>query len=99
MGPSSTDSYKRNQPATFAVNGVIPGWREVLPLMKTGSKWQIFVPSKLAYGETGAGEGIIPPNAMLIFEVELLSIGETAPQAGGAADSAPKPVDKEGKKQ
>jgi len=78
---------------------VIPGWTEALPLMKTGSIWQIFVPAKLAYGESGAGGGIIPPNAMLIFEVELLSIGETAPQAGGATGSAPKPADKEGKKQ
>ncbi len=98
-GTEFDSSYKRNQPATFAVNGVIPGWREVLPLMKTGSKWQIFVPSKLAYREAGAGEGVIPPNAMLIFEVELLSIGETAPQAGGAAGSARSQVGKEGKKQ
>ena len=98
-GTEFDSSYKRKQPAIFAVNGVIPGWTEALPLMKTGSIWQIFVPAKLAYGETGAGRGIIPPNAMLIFEVELLSIGETAPQAGGAADSAPKPADKEGKKQ
>jgi hypothetical protein len=66
--------------------------------MKTGSIWQLFVPAKLAYGETGAG-GVIPPNAMLTFEVELLSIGEAAPQAGGAAGSVPGPADKEGKKQ
>jgi FKBP-type peptidyl-prolyl cis-trans isomerase len=98
-GTEFDSSYKRKQPATFAVNGVIPGWTEALPLMKTGSIWQIFVPAKLAYGESGAGGGIIPPNAMLIFEVELLSIGETAPQAGGATGSAPKPADKEGKKQ
>jgi FKBP-type peptidyl-prolyl cis-trans isomerase FklB len=66
-------SYKRGQPATFAVNGVIPGWTEALQLMKEGSKWQLFVPSDLAYGERGAG-GAIGPNAVLIFEVELISI-------------------------
>jgi FKBP-type peptidyl-prolyl cis-trans isomerase FklB len=97
-GTEFDSSYKRNQPATFAVNGVISGWAQALPLMKTGSKWQIFVPSKLAYGEAGAG-GVIPPNAMLIFEVELLSVDETAPQAGGAAGSAPGGADKASKKQ
>ena len=94
-GTEFDSSYKRNQPATFAVNGVIPGWAEALPLMKTGSKWQIFVPSKLAYGEAGAG-GVIPPNAMLVFEVELLSIGETPAKAGAPAAAAP--ADKGGKK-
>jgi FKBP-type peptidyl-prolyl cis-trans isomerase FklB len=97
-GTEFDSSYKRNQPATFAVNGVIAGWREALMLMKTGSKWQIFVPSKLAYGEAGAGGGVIPPNAMLIFEVELLSLGETAPDAGGAAGSAAGRTDTGGKK-
>jgi FKBP-type peptidyl-prolyl cis-trans isomerase FklB len=66
-------SYKRGQPATFPVNGVIKGWTEALQLMPVGSKWQLFVPAELAYGERGAG-GQIGPNAMLIFEVELLSI-------------------------
>ena len=98
-GTEFDSSYKRKQPATFAANGVIEGWREALLLMKTGSIWQIFVPAKLAYGEAGAGGGVISPNAMLIFEVELLSIGEAAPQAGGAAGSAPGPANKEGKKQ
>ena len=98
-GTEFDSSYKRKQPATFAANGVIEGWREALLLMKTGSIWQLFIPAKLAYGEAGAGGGVIPPNAMLTFEVELLSIGEAAPQAGGAAGSAAGPAGKEDKKQ
>jgi FKBP-type peptidyl-prolyl cis-trans isomerase FklB len=72
-GTEFDSSYKRGQPATFQVNGVIKGWTEALQLMKAGSKWQLFVPSDLAYGEKGAGPQI-GPNAVLIFEVELLSI-------------------------
>ena len=68
-------SYRRGQPATFPVSGVIPGWTEALQLMEVGSKWQLFVPSKLAYGERGAGRSI-EPNATLIFEIELISIQE-----------------------
>ena len=66
-------SYKRGQPATFPVGGVIKGWTEALQLMPVGSKWQLFVSAELAYGERGAG-GQIGPGATLIFEVELLSI-------------------------
>ena len=66
-------SYKRGQPVTFPVTGVIKGWTEALQLMPVGSKWQLFIPSELAYGERGAG-GQIGPNATLIFEVELVSI-------------------------
>jgi len=72
-GTEFDSSYKRGQPATFPVNGVIRGWSEALQLMKTGSKWQLYVPARLAYGEAGTG-GVIPPNAALIFEVELISI-------------------------
>ena len=66
-------SYKRGQPITIPVTGVIKGWTEALQLMPVGSKWQLFVPSDLAYGERGAG-GPIGPNATLIFEIELVSI-------------------------
>jgi FKBP-type peptidyl-prolyl cis-trans isomerase len=72
-GREFDSSYKRGQPATFAVNGVIKGWTEALQLMKAGSKWQLFVPPELAYGDRGAGP-MIGPNATLIFEVELLSV-------------------------
>jgi len=66
-------SIKRGSPATFPVNGVIKGWQETLKLMPTGSKWQVYIPSKLAYGEKGAGASI-GPNETLIFDIELISI-------------------------
>lgn len=66
-------SVERGEPATFPVNGVIAGWTEALQLMKVGSKYQLFVPAELAYGERGAG-GAIGPNETLVFEVELLGI-------------------------
>lgn len=66
-------SVERGQPAVFPVNGVIPGWVEALQLMSTGSKWRLFVPPELAYGEQGAG-GVIGPNSTLVFDVELLEI-------------------------
>lgn len=72
-GTEFDSSYKRGQPATFPVSGVIKGWTEALQLMTVGSKWELFVPSDLAYGPKGAGADI-GPNATLIFEVELLSI-------------------------
>jgi FKBP-type peptidyl-prolyl cis-trans isomerase FklB len=74
-GTEFDSSYKRGQPATFPVGQVIKGWTEALQLMPVGSKWQLVVPSDLAYGERGAGQGSnIGPDATLIFEVELLSI-------------------------
>lgn len=66
-------SVQRNEPAVFGVSQVIPGWVEALQLMPVGSKWRLFIPSGLAYGEHGAGESI-EPNSTLIFEVELLDI-------------------------
>ena len=71
-GTEFDSSYKRGQPATFPVGGVIKGWTEALQLMKEGAKWQLVIPSDLAYGESGR-QGI-PPNAALVFEVELVSI-------------------------
>ncbi len=66
-------SYERGEPAEFPVNGVIPGWTEALQLMPVGSKWRLYVPSVLAYGEHGAGDRIAP-HSTLIFDVELLDI-------------------------
>lgn len=66
-------SYERNSPATFPVNGVIPGWVEALQLMKEGDIWELYIPSHLAYGKGGAG-GDIGPNATLIFKVELIKV-------------------------
>jgi FKBP-type peptidyl-prolyl cis-trans isomerase FklB len=79
-GTEFDSSYQRNEPATFPVGGVIKGWQEALPLMKEGSKWQIYIPSDLAYGPRGAG-GEIGPNEVLIFDIELLSVKSDAASA------------------
>lgn len=71
-GEEFDSSYRRNEPATFAVSGVIKGWTEALQLMKEGAKWQLFIPQQLAYGERGMGA--IGPNELLIFEVELIKV-------------------------
>ena len=74
-GTEFDSSYKRNEPATFPVNGVIPGCTEALQLMPVGSKWQLFIPGTLAYGERGGPPGSgIEPDATLLFDIELLSI-------------------------
>ncbi len=85
-GTEFDSSYKRGQPATFPVNGVIKGWTEALQLMPVGSKWQLFIPSDLAYGERGPGPEI-GPNSTLIFEVELLSIQDKSKEK--APDASP----------
>jgi FKBP-type peptidyl-prolyl cis-trans isomerase len=79
-GTEFDSSYTRGTPATFGVKGVIEGWTEALLMMKTGSKWRIYVPSELAYKDRGAGQKI-GPNATLIFDVELLGIEGQAPEA------------------
>jgi FKBP-type peptidyl-prolyl cis-trans isomerase len=66
-------SYEKGEPITYPVNGFVKGWTEALQLMSPGSKWELFVPSDLAYGDAGAGN-VIPPGATLIFEIELLSV-------------------------
>ncbi|OGS32456.1 MAG: hypothetical protein A2474_07775 [Elusimicrobia bacterium RIFOXYC2_FULL_34_12] len=76
-GTEFDSSYKRGQPATFPVNAVIKGWTEALQLMKTGSKWELYIPSELAYGDRGAGN-TIGPNSVLIFTVELIDIQKPA---------------------
>jgi FKBP-type peptidyl-prolyl cis-trans isomerase FklB len=78
-------SYDRNEPATFTVGQVIPGWVEALQLMKVGSKAKLFIPPALAYGESGAGQDI-GPNSLLVFEVELL---KTEPGAAPPAEGQP----------
>jgi FKBP-type peptidyl-prolyl cis-trans isomerase len=80
-------SYKHGQPMTFPVSGVIKGWTEALQLMPVGSKWQLFIPPDLAYGDRGQGPG--GPNATLIFEIELLSIKPAIPPAAAAPPTTP----------
>lgn len=84
-GEEFDSSYSRNQPATFGLSHVIPGWTEALQLMSVGDKFQIFIPSELAYGAGGAGPKI-GPNAALIFEVELLDINPTDDAEAGVSE-------------
>ena len=87
-GTEFDSSYKRGEPATFPVTGVIKGWTEALQLMPVGSKWELFVPADLGYGPRGTPGGPIGPNSTLIFEVELMSIKEKPP----APDQVPPPA-------
>lgn len=72
-GVEFDNSVKRGEPATFPLNGVIRGWTEILQLMPEGSKWKVYIPSELGYGERGAGSAI-PANSILVFDIELLDI-------------------------
>lgn len=99
-GTEFDSSYKRNEPATFLLKEVMTGWAEGVSLMKVGSKWQLFIPSKLGYGEAGAGD-VIGPNTTLIFEVELLDTKDTQTaqkpsktKEAPAKKTAPKPAAK-----
>ena len=85
-GTEFDSSYKRGQPATFPVSGVIKGWTEALQMMKVGSKYQLFIPASLAYGERAVGPDI-GPNSTLIFEVELVDV---KPAAGANPSSSPR---------
>jgi FKBP-type peptidyl-prolyl cis-trans isomerase FklB len=88
-GSEFDNSYKRKdgKPVTFPVRGVIRGWQEALKLMPTGSKWQLFVPADLAYGERGMPMAKIPPSSTLVFEVELLAVKEPAQKGSQVAAS------------
>jgi FKBP-type peptidyl-prolyl cis-trans isomerase FklB len=91
-GSEFDSTYTRGAPLTFAVNGVIPGWREALLLMKPGDKWQIFVPPALAYGANG--QRGIPGGSLLKFEVELMSVKSNTPPASSAPTQNAKPAPK-----
>lgn len=75
-GESFDSSYGRGEPTSFPLNGVIKGWTEGLQLMQEGAVYEFYIPSRLAYGEQGGGGGVIPPNAPLLFKVELISVNK-----------------------
>jgi FKBP-type peptidyl-prolyl cis-trans isomerase FklB len=79
----------RKEPLQLSVNGVIEGWKEALQLMPVGSKWKLFIPSELAYGENPMQGSPIEPNSVLIFEVELISIDKNAPAEQPQIETAP----------
>jgi FKBP-type peptidyl-prolyl cis-trans isomerase FklB len=90
-GTEFNSTYKQNEPVTLPVTGLIKGWSEALQLMPAGSKWELFVPPQLAYGERGSGGGV-GPNAMLVFEVELISVETGSGAARRAENNKQEPV-------
>jgi len=90
-GTEFDSSEKAGKPVPFEVKNVIPGFKEVLQLMPVGSKWQVFIPSSLGYGERGAGS-VIGPNSALIFEIELVGIQEPTSPAGASAPAGGAPA-------
>ena len=92
-GTEFDNSYKRGEPITFSVKGVVPGWTEALQLMKEGSKWELYIPPKLGYGVRGSGKNI-PPNAALIFEIELVEVipNQPAPKPTAPPEKSPAPA-------
>jgi FKBP-type peptidyl-prolyl cis-trans isomerase len=85
------DGTEPMTPATFTVNKLIPGWTEALQLMRVGDKWHLVIPSNLAYGARGAGDGLIPPNQVLIFDMELLGTTPYKPGPPGSDPDDPAP--------
>merc|ERR1719223_926326 len=79
-GTEFDSSYKRGKPLTFAPNQVIKGWTEAMQLMKEGAKWELYIPSELAYGDRGAG-GMIPGGSVLIFTLELLKVNDVVDES------------------
>jgi len=78
------DATKPGKPATFPAAELIPGWVEALQMMHEGDKWRLVIPSGLAYGRAGAGQGLIPPNQTLVFEIELLKVSPPSPAGCGS---------------
>lgn len=83
------DATEPGFPANFTVNALIPGWTEALELMREGDRWQLVVPANLAYGERGAGDGNIPPNQTLVFDLEVLSVTPAPPDQPSDKDQSP----------
>ncbi len=89
-GTEFDSSHKRGKPATFPVNGVIKGWQEALVLMTPGSKYKLFIPPEIGYGERGSGQRI-PPNSVLIFDIELLKVEKAAPKPPASSRTSKRP--------
>jgi FKBP-type peptidyl-prolyl cis-trans isomerase len=83
------DATEPGFPANFTVNALIPGWTEALELMREGDRWHLVIPANLAYGERGAGNGNIPPNQTLVFDLELLSVTPAPPEKPDDKDQGP----------